>query len=64
VAWLEIERELTLPFGQQGAQDDTQRRPSLELRRDVLDRQQVRERIEAITSRRAGADETPLLQVP
>ena len=61
---MEIELELALTFGQQRPQDDLERRLSLELGRDVLDRQQIRERVLARgTGRAALMQQSPLFQV-
>ena len=61
---VKVKLELPLPFGEQAAQDDLERRSPLELVRDVLDREQVRERVLALGARTAAlAKQTPLLQI-
>ena len=61
---VKVELELPLPLGEQAAQDDLERRAPLELARDVLDRQQVRERVLALGARASAlAQQSPLLQI-
>ena len=61
---VKVELELPLPFGEQPAQDDLERRTPLELVRDVLDRQEIRERVLALGARApALTKQTPLLQI-
>ena len=47
----EVELELSLAFGEQRAQDQPQRRAAFELRRDLLDREQIGEGILAPVAR-------------
>jgi hypothetical protein len=59
-----VELELPLTLGEHRPQDDPERRPALELRRSLLDRQQIGEGILAAIARPVQLPhETPLLQV-
>ena len=59
----EIQLELPLAIGQQRTQDDAQRRAAFELGGEVLDRQEIGERVLAQIARRARLpQQSPLLE--